>query len=119
MTEYVSRVLLDVNGKSIDDFKSATENEVELHKQVNLMNKTGHMKVTPRYGVQVEYVVPETESEFDWEDIADGRLTIEKMNGARVTFTGLYVLKIGEAKADGENEMTRTIDLGAEGRIKE
>jgi hypothetical protein len=117
--EYVSRVFLDVNGQSIADFKSATENERELHKQVNLMHKTGHTKVTTRYGVQVEYVVPETAEEYDWDSVSDGRLTIEYENGNRITFTGVYVLKIGEAKADGDNEMTKTIELGAEKRIVE
>ncbi len=119
MSEYVSRVLLEVNGQSIEDFKSATEKEVELHKQVNLMNKTGHMATTPRYQVEVEYVVPETSTEFDWEAVSDGRLTIERMNGERVTFTGVYTLKAGDAKADGENEMVRAITLGAEKRVKE
>lgn len=117
--EYVSKVLLDVNGQSIEDFKSVEEGEIELHKQVNLMNKTGHTGVTPRYGVNVDYVVPETDSEFDWDTVADGRLSIEKMNGKRTTYTGVYVLKVGAAKADGENEMVKTIELGAEGRIPE
>lgn len=119
MSEYVSRVLLDINGQSIEDFKSVTEPEVEHNKQVNLMNKTGHMKVTPRYGVQVEYVVPETETEFDFDSVEDGRLSIEKMNGKRRTYTGVYILKVGEVKYDGENEATRTIEFGAEGRLDE
>ena len=117
--EYVTRVLLDVDGQSIDDFNSVSIKEVEIHKVVNLMNKTGHAKVTPRYGVDVDYVVPETDSEFDWESVSDGRLSIEFLNGKRTTFTGVYVLKVGEAKADGENEMVKTIELGAEGRIDE
>lgn len=119
MSEYVSLVLLDVNGQSIEDFKSVAEKEVEMHKPVNLMNKTGFIKMTPRYAVDVEYVVPETDSEFDWEAVADGRLSIEYMNGKRITFTGVYCIKVGEAKADGENEMTRAIELGATGRVKE
>ena len=117
--EYVTRVLLDVDGQSIDDFNSVSIKEVEIHKVVNLMNKTGHAKVTPRYGVDIDYVVPETDSEFDWESVSDGRLSIELLNGKRTTFTGVYVLKVGEAKADGENEMVKTIELGAEGRIDE
>jgi hypothetical protein len=119
MSEYVSKVLLDVNGQSIDDFQSVSIKETEIHKTVNLMNKTGHTKVTPRHAVDVEYVVPETDSEFDWESVSDGRLSIEYGNGKRTTFTGVYVLKVGEAKADGETEMVKTIELGAEGRIDE
>lgn len=119
MSEYVTSVLLDVNGQSIDDFQSVSIKEVDIHKQVNLMNKTGHAKVTPRYAVDVDYVVPETDSEFEWESVSDGRLSIEFLNGKRVTFTGVYILKVGEAKADGETEMVKTIELGAEGRINE
>ncbi len=119
MTLYVGNVRLDANGQSIEDFKAVTEREVEYYKQVNLMNKTGHMQVTPRYGVSVDYVVPQTDSEFNWEAMADGRLSIEYLNGKRRTYTGVYVLKIGEAKADGENEIVKVIELGAEGRIDE
>lgn len=116
---YVSRVLLDVDGQSIEDFKAVTEKEVELYKQINLMNKTGHIKTVPRYAVDVEYVVPEASSEFSWNAVEAGRLSIEYLNGKRITFTGVYPLKIGEAKADGENEMVRTISLGATGRVEE
>jgi hypothetical protein len=118
MSEYVNRVELDVNGTTIEDFKTFTENEVELYKQVNLMNKTGHMKATPRYGCKVGYVVPVTD-EFDWRAVVGGRLTVEYDNGKRVTFTGVYTLKIGEAQTDGENETIRPIELGAEERTEE
>ena len=118
MSEYVNRVALDVNGTTIEDFKTFTENEVELYKQVKLMNKTGHMAVTARYGCKVDYVI-RTEGEFDWSSVVGGRLTVEYESGKRVTFTGVYTLKIGEAKTDGDNETTRTIDLGAEERTEE
>lgn len=117
--EYVSRILLDVNGQSIEDFKSVTEKEVEHHKEVKLMNKTGFMAVKQRYGVSVEYVVPETNPEFNWSGVKDGRLSIEFMNGKRITYTGVYVLKVGDVKIDGENEATKNIDLGAANRIEE
>ena len=46
-------------------------------------------------------------------------MTVEYDNGKRVTFTGVYTLKIGEAKIDGENETTKAIELGAEERTEE
>jgi len=116
--EYLSRVLLDVNGVQIDDFKSATDKEVELNKRVNLMNKTGFMAATPRYGVEVEYVVPYS-GEFDWTAVKDGRLTLEYENGKRVTYTGVCTLTVGDEKAEGENETTRAITLGATGKVTE
>ena len=119
MGEYVAKVLLDVNGQQISDFKSVSESEVDIRKQVPLMNKTGHVNVTPRYQCVVEYVVPSDSPEFDWASVEGGTLTIDKNNGVRVTFSGVSTLKIGEAKADGENEITRSITLGAEDKIEQ
>lgn len=114
--EYVNQVLLEVNGQGITDFKSVTENEVEIRKEVKLMNKTGVARVQPTYGVQVEYVVPKDSAEFDFENVSDGTLTIDLNNGVRKQYAGVSTLKIGETKYDGENEATRTIDLVAEKR---
>lgn len=120
MTEYVNKVSLEVNGRSITDFKSASEPEREIFKQVPVMDGTGYARMTQRYApITVQYVVPKDASEFDWEAVENGRLTIERQNGKRITYTGVYVLKIGEAKADGENEMDQTIELGAVNRIVE
>jgi hypothetical protein len=117
--EYVSQVTLDVNGKSITDFKTFTENEIELNKEVRLMNKTGFMGVTPRFGCKVDYVIPQTNPEIDWSTVRNGRLSVEFENGRRITYTGVTTLKIGEMKVDGENETVRTIELGATGRVEE
>jgi hypothetical protein len=117
--EYVSRCTLTANGQSIEDFKTVTENEIEKHKPVRLMNKTGACKVTPRYGTKVDYVVPEDAPEFDWESMSNGTLTIEYENGRRTTYTGVYVAKVGEQKVDGENETVRSIELICVGRVKE
>lgn len=111
--EYVSTVLLEVNGASITDFKSVTEQEIEVRKEVTLMGRTGVVSVTPKYGLQVEYVVPKDAAETDFEAVSDGTLTIDLDNGVRKQYTGVYTLKIGETKYDGENEATRTIDLVA------
>jgi len=117
MPEYVSQVLLEVNGQEISDFKSVTEGEVEINKEVKLMNKTGFASATPRYGAEVEYVVPSDAPEFDFEGVKNGTLTIDKQNGVRVTYTGVYCLKVGSTKYDGDNEVTRTINFGAAGRV--
>lgn len=118
MSEYVSRVLLEVNGQEVDDFKTVTEGEVELAKQVKLMNKTGSMDTTPRYTIEVEYVVPSDAPEFDFEGVKNGTLTIDKQNGVRVTYTGVTRLKIGSVKYDGDNEATKTINFGAAGKVE-
>ncbi len=116
--EYLSRIDLEVDGKSIDDFDGFTEDEVEHHRPVNLMKITGFTKVTQRYGCKVSYVIPAS-GEFDWSNVEDGRLTIEFENGKRITFTGVYLIKIGEMTVDGEKAATRSIELGASGRMEE
>ena len=110
--EYVSQVTLDVDGQSITDFKECSESEVEL------MGKTSFCKVTPRYGVKVNYVIPSDAEEFDFNSVGNGRLTIDRQNGKRITYTGLYPLKIGETKY-GKDEAKKEIEFGAEDRIEE
>ncbi len=114
--EYVSQVLLEVNGKNITDFKSVEEKEFELHKAVNLMNCTGHMTTHPRYGVNLEYVIPFDTPEFDFTKVKGGTITIDYQNGTRIKYTGVYVLKIGSLKHDGDKESTRTIEFSARDR---
>lgn len=111
--EFVSQVLLEINGQSITDFKSVEEKEYDLHKPVNLMNSTGHIKMKSRYGVNVEYVIPSDGTPFDFSQVAGGTLTIDYQNGTRVKYNGVYVQKIGAVKYDGENEATRTIEFSA------
>jgi len=116
MSEYVTRVSLEVNGQEITDFKTVTENEVEVFREIRLMNKTGFAASLPRYGVEVDYVIPSDASEFNFEEVKNGTLTIDKQNGVRVAYTGVYCLKVGSVKYDGENEAVRTITFGATGR---
>lgn len=114
--EYVNRCTLVIDGQNIEDFKTFTENERELARQVKLMHKTGHCSVTQRFGCQVDYVVPLDGEEFDFDTVKDGTLVVEYENGKRKIFTGVRTLKIGEEKVDGDNEVVRTIEFGAEQR---
>lgn len=118
MGEYVNQVTLEVNGQEITDFKTVTEGERELRKKIKLMNKTGFTRTVQDYTVQVEYVIPMDATEFDFESIENGTLTIDYENGKRVTYTGVSTMKIGEIKFDGDNEATKMIDFGATGRTE-
>ncbi len=117
--EYVSQVLLEINGMSIDDFSSVEEGEIERAKPVHLMNKTGKVKVTKRYSVSVDYVVPADKPEFDFDQVDDGTLTIDYQNGKRITYTGVSTLKIGKTTYDGDKEAKKTIDFMANRRSEE
>lgn len=114
--EFVSQVLLEVNGKSITDFKSVEEKEYEIHKTVNLMNNTGHIRSKERHGVSLEYVIPKDTTPFDFEKVANGKIVIDYQSGLRVNYGGVYVTKIGAVKHDGDKESTKTIDFSAKTR---
>lgn len=118
MSEYVSRILLEINGKNIDDFKAVEEEEVEIAKEVNLMNKTGVVAVTPRYKINVDYAAPKDAPEFDFTEVKDGTLTIDKNNGRRIEFSGVTTLKIGATSYDGDKEAVKKITFLATDRTE-
>jgi hypothetical protein len=111
--EYVSQVLLEIDGKKITDFKSVEEKDYEVNKAVNLMNTTGHIGVRSRYGVNLEYVVPKDTPEFDFDAVKGGKIVIDYMNGTRKSYSGVYTLKVGALKHDGDKESTKTIEFSA------
>lgn len=116
--EYVTQVLLEVNGQSIADFKTVTEGERELYSPVKLMNGTGHGKKLERPTAKVDYVIPSDGPEFDFANVKGGTLTIDRQNGTRIKYTGVYVTKIGEAHYDIEAEcVVKTIEFSARQRI--
>ena len=114
--EFVSQVLLEVNGQSITDFKKVTENNIELNGKVKLMNGKGHFRKNPDYGLSLDYVVPSDGPEFDFTQVRGGTCTIDYMNGTRVKYGSVYVEEIGETTFDGENEAVRTIKFSAKTR---
>ena len=114
--EYVAEIGLEVNGQSITDFKSISEDARVLRKAIKLMKRTGVIKTTPQLGLKLEYVVPKSAPEFNFEDVADGTITIDLENGTRIKYTGVATLEIGEAKYDGENEVTKAISFVAQKR---
>ncbi|MCX5828762.1 MAG: hypothetical protein NTV58_12305 [Deltaproteobacteria bacterium] len=115
--EYVSQVRLEVGDKgSITDFKSVEENEFEVYKTVPLMNSTGHIKTRERHGVKLEYVVPKDTPPSDFSTVKNATIKIYRDNGANVTYSGVYVTKIGSVKYDGDKEATQMIEFSAKNR---
>ncbi|MDA8428483.1 MAG: hypothetical protein M0T70_04435 [Geobacteraceae bacterium] len=118
--EYVRKVLLEINGQSITDFKTVTEGERTLRVPVKLMNKTGFATVTQRPTVQVDYVIPKDKPEFDFDSVEDGTLTIDYDNGTRITYSGICTDKIGSVKYDEDNDAVKQIDfIVTAGRVEE
>jgi hypothetical protein len=116
MALYITRAMLSVNGTDITDFKAVTEKSRKLRKAVPLMYKTGAAELTQRFTVDVEYVVPRTTPEFDFDSVTAGTLVIDYDSGEQVRFGGVHTEDVGDAKADGENELTRVIAFVCETR---
>lgn len=118
MDEYVSKVTLAVNGRSITDFKAFTEKGYSVRKKVDLMGKKGVTKVTPDYPLEVDYVVPKT-GEVDWDSVEDATLTVEYEGGTVRRYTGVSVMDVGDKHFDGDKETVCTIQLLALKRFKD
>jgi hypothetical protein len=109
-----SLVTLEVNGQEVTNFKSFTELEQEVRGQVKLMNTTAFRKMTTRHGCKLEYIHPaDGKAPFDFTQVENGVITAIREDGVRITYNGVYCLKVGEAKSDGENEKSSEIEFGA------
>ncbi|MRR15375.1 MAG: hypothetical protein EG826_02835 [Deltaproteobacteria bacterium] len=116
MEEYIAQIGLEVNGQTITDFKSFSEDPRVLRKAVKLMSKSGIVAVLPTLGLKLDYVVPKNTPEFNFDNVSGGTITIDHLNGTRIRYTGVSTLEIGEAKYDGENELVKTISFAAQKR---
>lgn len=116
--EYLSLFRLVVDGRELDDFKDFEDDTIEPRKRVDLANKSGYCAKTKRYGFKASYVIPAIGA-FDFEAVKNATAIVEWESGVVWTYSGVTVLSIGAAKADGENEVTREITFMATGRREE
>ena len=116
--EFVSTCVLNINGEQEENFTEFTKKSVEYYKQVALMNKTGHMKKTPRYTFSLHYVRPAT-GERDWSTVVNATFSYTDDAGQKWMYTGVYRLSTGDEKTDGDNPAGYDVDFGAEKLIKE
>ncbi|MDA8428939.1 MAG: hypothetical protein M0T70_06750 [Geobacteraceae bacterium] len=119
MEAYITSVTLEINGEKLEDFNAFTEKERVFKKTVNLMNTTGTVKVKDRNHFSLDYVIPADKPEFDFKGVEDGTVTIDYENGKRISFGEVECLSIGEAKFDGDKEVTKTIEFVAGTRTEE
>jgi hypothetical protein len=114
--DYIVKCVLTVDGVDESDFESVEEKEVDYAKRVELQNKTGFAELTPRYEIDVSYVVPAVNPR-DWTKVKDATLIITDDGGNKTTYTGVCRLKVGTAKRDGKEELKQLITLGATKKI--
>ena len=117
MSEYCSSVEMLWNGRKIKDIKSVTENSVPLAEAVELMDTTGSIDKTPRYGLKVVYVIPKF-GRIDWSKVRNATINIIDDGGVTVSYIGCRPKELGERKFDGNSSVDVTIDLIAEKRIE-
>jgi hypothetical protein len=119
MEAYCTQIVLEVNSAVLEDFNAFTEKERVFKKTINLMNSTGFIRTFQRHHFSLDYVVPADKDEFDFENITDGTVTIMYENGKRISFGEVECLSIGEAKFDGDKEVTKNIEFAAGTRTEE
>lgn len=110
---YISKCELTFNGQSLTDFSAFSESERALAQQVNLMNKTGYADLTPRYQITLDYNVPASGDEFDWDGLRDATLVVEYDGGRRTQYSGVRTLSVGESALNGNDHLVRPVTLGA------
>lgn len=118
MAEYINKVSVEVDGVVDEDFDNVSIGSVVKYKVVNLMNKTGHAKMQPRYTLTINRIEPVIESPIDLGNVANGQVTLD-MGTYRKTYTGVYALEDGEGTIDGETEYSHPISFSAEKMTKE
>ena len=119
MSDYVNTVELEFNGFSYSDFDTFTKTSVTKAKQVNLMNKTGTARMTPRYGFSLTHKRSFNGLPFDIDDVHGGTLTAVYPDGRRETYVGVATAETGDGTVDGETELTEGKTFVAEDLIKE
>lgn len=115
----INKIILEADGKIDDYFDNISISSITKHKVVNLMNKTSHAEMTPRYQFTINRIEPVGGSPVDLENIANGSVTLQFVGGKRRTYTGVYTLETGDGTIDGETEYSHPISFSAEGMTEE
>jgi hypothetical protein len=114
----VTRCSIEVDGIPVDFFKNFKEHTRTVGKMVKLMGKSTVLDATPEHTFSIDYVKPKGKP-INWATFKDGTVTVDLEDAERVTFELASTLSVGEYTADDENEMTQTIEFGAERRKEE
>jgi hypothetical protein len=110
MSTYVTRVSLDVNGTTIEDFNAFEEMEIVNAKDVKLMHKTGFANLTKRFKVTLDYVVPAV-NPFDFFSFTEGTLHVVYDSGEEHIYSGVTTENVGNVTFNGEAEAIKKVLL--------
>lgn len=119
--EYVSTIVLDVDGQEID-IASLSANHETQRKVVKTMNRTGQAKGFAKtirgYSLKVTAVVPKNNPPI-WDDIENAKISVESEDGAfRESYLDCGVISVGK-QYDMENESRIDIEMYALTHVRE
>jgi hypothetical protein len=109
----VSRVDVTINGTQMPSIKAVREGEFETAKQVMLMRQTDTVDVTGARTLEIDYVVPGSGSEYDWESLSAALIILALDGGRRKLYRDCRTLKVGSAAYDGQAECVKTVTIAS------
>lgn len=119
--KYVSSIKLSLTNEEITDFQTVKLPTRILRQLVELNSGVGFIEIENPVmnNIEIAYVVPANTPEFDFDPVVNARLTVDRKNGSRLTFTGVSTLQVDGETYERNGESVRTITLMAEKFKKE
>ncbi|NVO00760.1 MAG: hypothetical protein HXX17_15700 [Geobacteraceae bacterium] len=112
----VSIVHIEIDGQEEVNIKKVYEGKIVKRKAVNLMHRTGKIRVRSRPTVGFDLAISEGVAERNYEDMEDVAISIIYEDGSRVRYQGCSHESTGEVTYDEENEAIKRIDFIANTR---
>ena len=119
--EFASLGIVEVDGQEID----LTKLDVRVttgRKPVNTINRKGRVKGFAKgiteYALSLTVAVPLNRAEPDWDNVTDGKVTVEEENGKRRSYIGCFTTEVGTSYTV-DNEEMRDLQMVALDMVEE
>lgn len=112
---YKARFTVEIDGQVFEEHVGYTDESVTKYGRVELMNKTGHFKMTERYGFSLDVREPLNGYSIDLLNLANSTVTVQDVDGGdRITYFNVYTMETGEGTATTGDAFSRTVTFSAE-----
>lgn len=119
--EFASLGIVEVDGQEID----LTKLDVRVttgRKPVKTINRKGRVKGFAKgiteYALSLTVAVPLNRAEPDWDNVTDGKVTVEEENGKRRSYIGCFATEVGTSYTV-DNEEMRDLQMVALDMVEE
>lgn len=119
--EFASLGIVEVDGQEID----LTKLDVRVttgRKPVKTINRKGRVKGFAKgiteYTLSLTVAVPLNRAEPDWDNVTDGKVTVEEENGKRRSYIGCFTTEVGTSYTV-DNEEMRDLQMVALDMVEE